>query len=100
MGRDGSKGIRIGANYHLPPKPLADLVPDMMPLPPVFNQPPVATFSQAWPWALPVPAKDFYKLPPDMQKLLLEQYRYGAIRCRADIKDRTIPINRQLIDIP
>lgn len=97
-------GVRIGADYHLPPKPYADIAPDVNPRPPMTSGSvpvnPVALFSMEWPWSIPVPACKFYTLSPEMQKLLLEQYRFGGIRCRADIKDRTIPINRRLVDIP
>jgi hypothetical protein len=43
---------------------------------------------------------NFDQLPPEEQERLKAKYRYGGIRLRNDIKDKTVPIGRETMDIP
>lgn len=43
---------------------------------------------------------NFATLPPEEKQKILDQYRFEGIKLRADIKDRTIPLNKQIMDIP
>ena len=79
---------------------MAEIMPDIktdMPIDPSY--PSRVFISQEIPLLWPAPG-DFKKLPKDQQDQLTMKYRYGAIRCRADIKDKTIPLSKQTLDIP
>jgi hypothetical protein len=43
---------------------------------------------------------NFDELPPKEQELLRAQYRFGGIKLRGDIRDETIPVTRETMDIP
>jgi hypothetical protein len=43
---------------------------------------------------------NFAELSVEEQEKFKARYRFMGIRCRADIKDRTIPLTQQTMDIP
>jgi len=88
--------VKIGQQIPEPVEPTADLVPDVVtsdgkPLPIA------AMFSLEQ--LLEFPA-NFDALPLEEQERIKARYRFLGIRMRHDIKDRTIPISRDTVDIP
>lgn len=55
--------------------------------------------SQEVPLIWPAPGH-FKDLPKDQQEILANRYKYQGIRLRSDIKDKTVPLTRQTLDIP
>jgi len=43
---------------------------------------------------------NFKDLPPEEQERIRLRYRYLGIKMRPDIKDKTIPIQKETMDIP
>lgn len=43
---------------------------------------------------------NFDELPPEEQERIKQRYRYLGIKMRSDIKDKTIPIQKETMDIP
>jgi hypothetical protein len=43
---------------------------------------------------------NFDELPPEEQEIIKMKYRYLGIKMRPDIKDKTIPIQKETMDIP
>lgn len=56
-----------------------------------------ATHTQGFNVGIP---DNFDELPPEEQEALKAQYRFGGIKLRSDIRDETIPITRETMDIP
>lgn len=93
--------IQIGQDLHLPTPPTADLVPDInvdIPFPVFISQETLLQF----------PGKmvngqvvlDFSSFTPEQIQLFEDKYRFGGIRLRSDIRDRTIPLTRETVDLP
>ena len=86
--------VKIGQQLPAPPGVPNDVAPDIQTDVPLDFVP---LFSMEWPLIWPA---NFSQLPADQQKKIMDQYRFQGIRCRADIKDRSIPITRDTLDIP
>jgi len=43
---------------------------------------------------------NFDELPPEEQERIKQRYQYLGIKMRSDIKDKTIPIQKETMDIP
>lgn len=43
---------------------------------------------------------NFEQLPKEQQEAILTKYRFQGLRMRSDIKDKTIPMSKQTLDIP
>lgn len=43
---------------------------------------------------------DFYSWSKEEQEKFISKYRFQGIRLRSDIKDKTIPLSRETMDIP
>ena len=97
---------KIGADYHLPKKPDVDIVPDIVMdgktgYAAAESLPAHATYQTSMPFhGIPKTVEEWNKLPPEEQKRLRDLYRATGIPCRSDIRDRTIPISRQTMDLP
>lgn len=86
--------VKIGQKLPDPPPIPLDVVPDIRTDVPLDFVP---LFSMEWPLIWP---GNFDKLPAAEQKKIMDQYRFQGIRCRSDIKDKTIPISKETLDIP
>ena len=87
--------VSIGEDLHEPEEPTADLVPagnfeggER----PAF----VPLIAMEMPFGLP---ENFYSLPVAEQEAIKAKYRFMGIRMRHDIRDRTIPLSRETMDI-
>jgi len=79
----------------VPREPPVDIfAPDVAPGSSIITPPTFATEP-----LLVIPA-NFDELPPAEQARILSRFRFGGIKCRPDIKDKTIPITRETLDIP
>lgn len=88
--------VSIGQDLHLPEQPIADIAPDIVTddgKPLIF----AATIATEQPLEFPA---DFDALTDEEKRLFMDRYRFGGIRCRADIKDRTIPLTKETLDLP
>lgn len=55
------------------------------------------TIAMETPVAIP---SDFDTLPPEQQKEIEDQYRFSGIRLRSDMKEQTIKVSGETLDIP
>lgn len=85
--------VTIGASIPEPDEPVSDLVPDY-----VADTPPpirvIIAMEDLDDWS------NFDQLPVEEQERLKARYRFMGIRLRHDIKDRTIPLTKETLDIP
>ena len=83
------------SNWVPVPKPgTADIVPDIRTDKPI----PFRVFiSQEIPLLWP---ENFDQLPKEEQERIASQYRFQGIRMRSDIKNKTVPLSRETMDIP
>jgi len=88
--------IIIGQNLHLPEQPTADLIPDVV----TDNGKPLTFAATYWTAQLLEVPIDFDALTEEQKIDYMHKYRFGGIRCRADIKDRTIPLTKETLDLP
>lgn len=88
--------VKIGADYHIPPPPTADIAPDVV----TSDGKPLivaATISTEQPLEFPA---NFDALTDEEKKTFMDRYRFQGIRLRSDIKDRTIPLTKETLDLP
>lgn len=86
--------VRVGAQIPVPQENKADIIPDVKTDVPLVH---AALISMETPLEWPL---NFDELPTEEQEKIKARYRFLGIRCRADIKDRTIPMNRETMDLP
>lgn len=86
--------IKISESVPQPIMPTADIIPDYRTDKPLDHVP---LISMEEPIVLPA---NFAELSVEEQEKFKARYRFMGIRCRADIKDRTIPLTQQTMDIP
>jgi len=86
--------VKIGVDLHLPEQPYVDIQPDTDDGKGLVV---AATISTEIPLFFPA---NFDALTEDEKKLFMEKYRFQGIRLRSDIKDRTIPLTKETIDLP
>lgn len=95
--------IKIGQFIPAPEQATADLIPDIK-TDVTVDFP--ATFSAEMLMQFPgkvVNGKiilDFSNFTPEQKQLFADQYRFQGMRMRHDIKDRTIPLTKQTLDVP
>ena len=92
--------VKIKADFHLPKPTYYDMIPDVNwgPVPPPsYDSPCLFSMERLDPV---YGSREFYALPVAEQERLLARYRFRGVRLRSDIKDRTVPISRETIDIP
>lgn len=96
LSKGNSMPVQIGQDLHLPEQPYVDLVPDVV----TDDGKPLvvaATISTEQPLEFPA---DFDALTEEEKRIFMDKYRFGGIRCRSDIKDRTIPLTKETLDLP
>lgn len=86
--------VSIGSHIPEPEEPTADIVPDVKTDIPLDFVP---LISMEVPFGFPA---NFDQLSKEEQDKIKAQYQYGGIRLRSDIKDRTIPLTKETLDIP
>lgn len=95
--------VKIGQLIPIPEQPYVDIVPDVRTDVPLDFVPDIAMEQ-----LLEFPGKlvngmivpDFSSFTPEQLKLFEDKYRFQGIRLRHDIKDRTIPLTKETLDIP
>lgn len=85
--------VSISAEIPEPEKPTADLIPDYVSDTPLDFRV-VISMEDLDDW------NNFDQLPVEQQERLKARYRFMGIRMRSDIKDRTIPLTKETLDIP
>jgi hypothetical protein len=84
----------INQNLPMPEEEGVDIfLPDVHP-DDEFVFPP--TFQQDYNVGIP---PNIDELPPEVQEKLRGQYRFGGIKLRGDLRDETIPLSRDTMDI-
>ena len=90
--------VNIGQTIPVREQPYADIVPDIVTSEGrgigLVN---AATFDTEEPLIWPA---NFDQLPIEEQERIKARYRFQGIKCRRDIRDRTIPISKETLDIP
>jgi len=87
--------VNIGADYHQPVKGVPnDVLPDIKTDVPLQH---AAIISIESPLEWPA---NFDDLPIEEQERIKARYRFMGIRLRSDIKDKTIPLTKETLDIP
>ena len=95
--------VTISPDYHIPPKPVADIEPDIK----IGDKYGIdaakmlaahASISTEVPWGFSKEQWD--AMTPEEREKEQMIYRCQGLRGRNDIKDRTFKINRDLCDIP
>lgn len=88
--------VTIGQSIPQTTEDLSDTLPDVVT---VDGKP--LTFAPTFWTAMPLvwPA-NFDQLPKEEQEKIKNQYKFGGIKLRFDIKDSTVPITRETLDIP
>ncbi len=87
--------VNIGADYGNRPQGVPnDVAPDIKTDVPLTH---FAIISIENPLEWPA---NFDELPVEEQEKIKAKYRFMGIRLRSDIKDKTIPLTRETLDIP
>ena len=88
--------VSISQVIPVPQEDLSEILPDV-----VTSDGKPLTFAPTF-WTqqpLEWPA-NFDQLPKEEQERIKNQYRFGGIKLRSDIKDKTVPITKETLDIP
>lgn len=96
--------VKIGVDLHIPEPPIADLLPDTnvtIPFPVYFSQEMLLEFPANFQTMTDIERQKFWDTyPPDKLKEFMDKYKYQGMRLKHNIKDRTIPLSRNTLDIP
>lgn len=91
--------IITGGSEQLPQKQTVNL-PDLQdPYTTPEALPIRATFSTEIPNNSPADIEGFDELPPEEQERIKGRYRYMGIRLRSDLRDQSVPIGRETMEI-
>ena len=88
--------VSVGQSIPVPKEDLSDVLPDVV----TADGKPLTFAPTFWTEMPLVWPANFNQLPKEEQERIKNQYRFGGIKLRWDIKDKTIPISKETLDLP